>query len=71
MSDPKLSCGHSVRSWYSICSVHRDYKESCGLCNTGRCIECIPSIKSGDRFPTFDRKTGEYVNAFPNLGRAK
>jgi hypothetical protein len=64
-----LICGHDEKSWISICSMHAKPKEDCGMCSTGRCIECIPTISKGGLFPTFDRKTGERVNAFPNLGR--
>ena len=66
-----LNCGHDEKDWRSICSAHQRLRDDCGRCNTGRCITCIPKIESGDRFPTFDRKTGGYVNAFPNLGVCK
>jgi hypothetical protein len=48
--------------------MHGVPKADCGMCNTGRCIECIPEIPLGSRFPTYDRNTGEWVEAFPNLG---
>jgi hypothetical protein len=67
-SEPKQKCGHKMSSFYSICSMHGVPKADCGMCNTGRCIECIPEIPLGSRFPTYDRNTGEWVEAFPNLG---
>jgi len=61
-----LTCGHDDTDWYSICSAHQLYEESCPRCNVGRCIRCVPEWVPPDK-PFFDRKTGQKVDAFPNL----
>lgn len=58
---PVQKCGHSERSWYSICSRHHKHDPNCGMCNTGRCIECHPE------FSFFDKKNNTQVHPFPNL----
>ncbi len=32
--------------WYSICSMHGEYQESCGLCNAGHWVSRVEQTRS-------------------------
>ncbi len=68
-----LYCGHDEKNWISICSAHGGaLRIGCGLCNTGRCIVCMPEIPVGSKMKFTRRDTGAEASPFPNLGvRAK
>jgi hypothetical protein len=51
------------KDWYSICSMHRKYREDCLRCNTGEYINRWKHNISSfifDNFPAFWRKAKIY-----------
>jgi hypothetical protein len=49
------------KEWYSICSIHRQYKEDCGMCNTGHYVNVWMNKISNFIFRNFPELWRWYV----------